>query len=180
MNKVTRNVVAAFFSCYMCTLQVPAMAVETASPATFVGTRPVRQEPAETPAFIGGRLHGFTTQVLYVEGYGKVTATINNDTGEIRSTYPDGSTKTTTAEESVQALQTLLDEASPERRDDLQASMDDRISKEQVCPYVVGLVGEAHTALWLEVLKMAAVNPAIATLTGLGASVFWIWVSTHC
>ncbi|HAT1133112.1 hypothetical protein ACL1CN_13980 [Corynebacterium striatum] len=96
------------------------------------------------------------------------------------TTYPDGSTKTITAEESAQALRARLNEASPEQIAGLQASMEERISKEQVCPYVVGLVGAGHTAAWGKVLALAAVNPVIAGLALAGETVFWTWVSTHC
>ncbi|MFS0254537.1 hypothetical protein ACL1C9_12870, partial [Corynebacterium striatum] len=133
----------------------------------------------------GGRLPFFPTQPgwisgVYQTGVTSVTATINNDTGEVTTTYPDGSTKTITAEESAQALRARLNEASPEQIAGLQASMEERISKEQVCPYVVGLVGAGHTAAWGKVLALAAVNPVIAGLALAGETVFWTWVSTHC
>ncbi|MFR9971615.1 hypothetical protein ACL1HL_13580 [Corynebacterium striatum] len=155
------------------------MAVQAPPSQTFTETRAVSQNPAETPAFLGGELHGLTTQTLSVDEYGEVTATINNDTGEVTTTYPDGSTKTITAEESAQALRARLNEASPEQIAGLQASMEERISKEQVCPYVVGLVGAGHTAAWGKVLALAAVNPVIAGLALAGETVFWTWVSTH-
>ncbi|WP_459587407.1 hypothetical protein [Corynebacterium camporealensis] len=85
---------------------------------------------------------------MSIDSHGDITATINNDTGEVTSTYPDGSIKTVTVEESAQALQNLLNEATPEQVASLQASMEARISKEQVCPYVVGLVGAGHAAAW--------------------------------
>lgn len=51
---------------------------------------------------------------------------------------------------------------------------------QQVCPYLVGLIGYGHGALWHHALVLAGVNPAIALLIGLGEAAFWIWVSTHC
>ena len=120
--------------------------------------------------------HGLTTQTLSVNGYGDVTATINNDTGEITTTYPDGSTKTTTVEEGAKALQARFDEATPEQQARLRASMEERSSKKQVCPYVVGLVGAAHAEAWSKVLALAIVNPVIAGLALLGETAFWVWV----
>lgn len=180
MHKVAKGLAAAFIAVSMSTAQTPAMAVQAPPSQTFTETRAVSQNPAETPAFLGGELHGLTTQTLSVDEYGEVTATINNDTGEVTTTYPDGSAKTITAEESAQALRARLNEASPEQIAGLQASMEERISKEQVCPYVVGLVGAGHTAAWGKVLALAAVNPVIAGLALAGETVFWTWVSTHC
>lgn len=180
MYKATKVLTAAFLVVSTCLLPVPAMSAQAAPSQTFMGTRAVSQDPLDTPAFLGGQLHGLTTQTLLINGYGEVTATINNDTGEITSTYPDGSTRTFSAEESAQDLQARFSEATPEQRDKLQASMEERISKEQVCPYVVSLVGAGHSALWGEVLLMASANPAIAVLAFLGENVFWTWVGTHC
>ncbi|ERS42709.1 MULTISPECIES: hypothetical protein [Corynebacterium] len=180
MHKVAKGLAAAFIAVSMSTAQTPAMAVQAPPSQTFTETRAVSQNPAETPAFLGGELHGLTTQTLSVDEYGEVTATINNDTGEVTTTYPDGSAKTITAEESAQALRARLNEASPEQIAGLQASMEERISKEQVRPYVVGLVGAGHAASWGKVLALAAVNPAIAGLAFAGETVFWTWVSTHC
>lgn len=58
--------------------------------------------------------------------------------------------------------------------------MEERVSKEEVCPYVVSLVGAGHTAAWGEVLALAAVNPGVAFLALAGETAFWTWVSTHC
>ncbi|MBK4149274.1 hypothetical protein [Corynebacterium macginleyi] len=180
MHKVAKGLAAAFIAVSMATVQAPAMAVQAAPSQTFTGTRAVSQSPDETPAFLGGNLHGLTAQTLSVNGYGDVTATINNDTGEITTTYPDGSTKTTTVEEGAKALQARFDEATPEQQAKLRASMEERISKEQVCPYVVDLVGAGHAEAWSKVLALAAVNPVIAGLALLGETAFWVWVGTHC
>ncbi|WP_151550195.1 MULTISPECIES: hypothetical protein [Corynebacterium] len=164
----------------MFTTPAPAMAAESAPQQVLTGTQPVSDNPSEIPAFLGGELHGLTTQTLSVDGYGDIVATIDNDSGEITGTYPDGSTKTITARAAAQALQARLSDATPEQTANLQASMQERVTKEQVCPYLVGLVGSGHAYAWGQVLAMAAVNPAIALLAALGEGAFWVWVSTHC
>lgn len=180
MRKLPKSAAAILIAVSMSTISVPAMAAESAPQQTLTGTQPVSGNPSETPAFLGGELHGLTTQTLSVDGYGDIVATIDNDSGEITGTYPDGSTKTITAKDAAQALQTHLNEATPEQIANLQASMQERVTKEQVCPYIVGLVGTGHAFAWGQVLAMAAVNPAIALLAALGEGVFWVWVSTHC
>ncbi|AKE39580.1 hypothetical protein [Corynebacterium camporealensis] len=180
MHTAAKSLAAAIIALSISLTQTPAIAVQAPPSQTLTGTRPVSQTPSEIPAFLGGELHGLTTQTLSIDSHGDITATINNDTGEVTSTYPDGSIKTVTVEESAQALQNLLNEATPEQVASLQASMEARISKEQVCPYVVGLVGAGHAAAWGKVLALAAVNPAIAVLALAGESIFWTWVSTHC
>lgn len=180
MNKVLKSAAAILIAVSMSTISAPAMAAESAPQQILVGTQPVSDNPSEVPAFLGGDLHGLTTQTLSVDGYGDIVATIDNDSGEITGTYPDGSTKTITAKDGAQALQAQLNDATPEQVSNLQASMQERVTKEQVCPYVVGLVGAGHSFAWGQVLAMAAVNPGIALLAALGEGAFWVWVSTHC
>lgn len=61
------------------------------------------------PAALGGSQHGTTEQTLDIQGYGAITATLNNDTGLLTTTLPDGSTRTTSFEEAAASLQDALD-----------------------------------------------------------------------
>ncbi len=54
------------------------------------------------------------------------------------------------------------------------------ISKSDVCPYLVTVIGYGHDAVWAYALSIAGVNPAIGVLVGLGGAAFWAWVSSHC
>lgn len=54
------------------------------------------------------------------------------------------------------------------------------VSKSDVCPYIVSAVGTIHGMTWAAALALAAVNPAIAILVGLGQGFFWTWVASHC
>ncbi len=175
-----KAVAAISIAVSMYTVPAQAMAAESSPQQTLAGTQPVSDNLSETPAFLGGELHGLTTQTLSVDGYGDIVATIDNDSGEITGTYPDGSTKTITAVDGARVLQDRLSDGTPEQIANLQVSMQSRISKAQVCPYVVGLVGTGHAFAWGQVLALAAVNPAIALLAALGEGAFWVWVSTHC
>lgn len=121
-----------------------------------------------------------TTQTVYVYGYGKVTSSYDESTGIITTTLPDGSVTQQKIEDIARALQTQLANATPEQRAMLVISAQDRISKADVCPYLVTAFGTLHTLSWAEVLTLAAVNPAVAALAALGEGLFWTWVGTHC
>lgn len=136
--------------------------------------------PDQTPAIAGGELHGTTTQKADVEGYGTIVVTINNDTGDITEKHPDGSIQRTNITERARQLESVLKDATPQQQAELQASQESRISKEDVCPYLVTAVGTAHAMSWGKVLALAAVNPAIAALAALGEAFFWTWVGSHC
>lgn len=136
--------------------------------------------PSQTPAFMGGRLHGSTTQTQFIEGYGRITATINNDTGQVTTVHPDGSVTKTNIEVLAKDLQARLKDATPQQIAMVKATAQSRVSKEDVCPYLVTAVGTIHGFTWAEVLSMAAVNPAIAGIAALGEAFFWTWVGSHC
>ncbi|OLT54290.1 hypothetical protein BJF89_17100 [Corynebacterium sp. CNJ-954] len=131
------------------------------------------------PAALGGSQHGTTEQTLDIQGYGAITATLNNDTGLLTTTLPDGSTRTTSFEDAATSLQDALDNPPADATSEISA-VNLKFSKKDICPYVVSAVGTVHAGSWAAVLALAAVNPAVAALATLGEGFFWTWVGSHC
>lgn len=152
--------------------------------------------PEKLPAVVGGKLQGEVSQTITVSGEGEVTVSFNRDTGDIKEKHPDGRVKEIKGTDFLKNLKQTIENApedkrkqlakflqSPTAASSLQQSFSTEVpavSKEQICPYVVGLIGYGHGALWQHALSMTAINPAFAFALGLGEAAFWIWVSTHC
>ncbi|WP_156844897.1 hypothetical protein [Corynebacterium maris] len=132
----------------------------------------------EAPIFLGGNEGGETAQSAYIEGIGEVWATINNETGIITTTYPDGRVEEITAGEVAVQLHALSTESQPVDLDGilLQANLDPF----EICPYVVSIIGTGGTLSLGAVLAAIGINPLAGVLLTLGQAGFMTWVANNC
>ncbi|CRH90213.1 Uncharacterised protein [Chlamydia trachomatis] len=140
----------------------------------------ITDNPSQIPAFAGGDLKGIKTSSVTIPNKGTVTVTINYETGTVIASNYDGTIKVFSGEELVSQLSNTMKNLDDEQRSYLLASAQSRISKSDVCPYLVSAIGTLHASTWQYALALVGVNPAIAVLVALGEGFFWTWVSTHC
>lgn len=137
-------------------------------------------DPRELPAFAGGRKHGVVTATETVPDLGTFSVEFDCDTGEVTITNPDGSVTTRHAAELATEFQSMAKNGIPKDLPTSSPPISTQVSKSDVCPYFVSLVGTSHALVWARALALIAVNPAIGVLVALGQGAFYTWVSTHC
>lgn len=131
------------------------------------------------PIFLGGETGGETTESANVEGIGEITATIDNETGEITTTYPDGSVETISAGDAAKEVHTLETQnrtATPNNLTAQTAGLDPH----KVCPYVVSVIGTGAGLSLGAVLAAIGINPIAGVIAAMGHGAFMTYVSNNC